>query len=474
MLIGRQFETQLLTELEHSNKAEFAVVYGRRRVGKTYLIRQCYQNKIKLDFVGSEKENYHTQLSNFNRAFTDQCTNKYKDASNWSEAFDNLAKYLKSLPKNKKAVVFFDEFPWLDKPQSGFLGAFEYFWNQHASKMKHLIFIACGSVASWIIKNLINNYGGLHNRVTLSLDIKPFNLNETEQFLKYKQLQYTRYQILQLYMATGGVPYYLERVPKASSVAQAIDKMFFTPNAALSGEFKALFASLFKNPEPYIAIINVLAGHHYGLVRSEIIIKSNLAAGGTFNRTMDTLEDCGFVIKVLPIGKKNRDAAYRLIDLFSIFYCKFVNNNTSKKAGTWQSFSNSNSYKTWCGYAFENVCLLHTTQIQTCLGIQGIECNFGAWRIAKNEITVGAQIDIVLQRKDGITHLCEAKFSDKAFITTDKVKKEWSNKRAIFEFHTNTKNLIVTTFIGTYAPMQNAHYLDTVHSNILMDDLFAS
>ncbi|MFM2386754.1 MAG: hypothetical protein RL660_1511 [Bacteroidota bacterium] len=474
MLVGRDFESQQLAQLERSSKAEFVVVYGRRRIGKTYLIRQYYDDRLTLDFVGSDKESHQTQVANFNRVFADQCSTKYKEARNWSEAFDNLARYLRTLPKSKKAVVFFDEFPWLDKAQSGFLGAFEFFWNQHASKMKHLIFIACGSVASWIIKKLINNYGGLHNRVTLTLEIKPFSLYDTQHFFAYKKLRYTQYQILQLYMATGGVPYYLERIPAAASVAQAIDKMFFTSSATLGGEFTTLFASLFKNPEPYLKIIDVLSKHHYGLQRSEIIKKSKLAAGGTFNRTIETLEACGFVMKMPSIDKKNRDAVYRLIDMFCIFHSKFVNNNKSRKLGTWQSLANSSAYKTWCGYAFENVCLLHVSQIQQCLGIGGIACTVGAWRVLKNKATDGAQIDIVIERKDGITHLCEAKFTSKAFITSNTIKREWSNKRAIFEFHTKTKNAVVTSFIGTYQPLHNTYFSDEVHSSILMDDLFVA
>lgn len=472
MIIGRRSERQIMDKLYASNKVEFLVLYGRRRIGKTYLIREHFADKIVMDFVGSNKETNVVQLANFNRSFEAQCTDRYEAATDWSEAFFNLAQYLKSLPKTKKAVVFFDEFPWLDKPQSNFLGAFEYFWNQYASKMKHLLFVACGSVASWVIKNLINNYSGLHNRVTQSLEIKPFDLSETEQLLLYKKLKFTRYQIVQLYMALGGVPYYLDLIEKSTSVNQAIDKIFFMKNSPLTKEFTALFASLYKHQEPYIAVIRALAGHHYGLDRSRLIAMSNLPAGGSFNRVVQNLEECGFIVKMVPYGKKNREAVFRLIDMFSIFYIKFVERHKSKRSGAWQSFADSASYKNWCGYAFENISLLHIEEIHHALGISGVHTEVSSWKVEKNDIIAGAQVDLVIDRKDGIIHLCEAKFSNKPLLVTDKIAKDWANKRSIFEHATKTRKAVVTTLITSYPAQQNHHYRDEVHSEIGIEDFF--
>ncbi len=472
MIIGRENELTLLNDLDKTTQAQFVVIYGRRRVGKTFLVREHFKERIVFDFVGSNKERNAQQVINFNSAFETQCAILKKQATNWSEALEQLAKYLKTLPTNKKSIVFFDEFPWLDKPQSGFLGAFEYFWNQHASILKNLIFVASGSVASWIIKNLLNSYGGLHNRVTLSLEIQPFNLNETQQFLLSKKLKFTTYQTLQLYMTTGGIPFYLDRIMASRSAAQAIDKLFFAPNAALRNEFENLYASLFKKPEQYISVIRILAQHHYGLLRSTLVAKSSLPAGGSLNRVLETLEECGFIIKMQPHGKKNKDATYRLIDLFSLFYLKFVDGKAGIKLGTWQSLSEGALYKSWCGYAFENICLWHIPQIQMALGIQGVSIAVSSWNTKATDTTEGAQVDIVIDRKDGITHLCEVKFSNSEFITTDKIKKSWRKKRAIFQHYNQSKNAVVTTFIGTYSPITNIHFNEEVHSFILMDQLY--
>jgi uncharacterized protein len=471
-LIGRHTERAILDNLYNSKKPELLVLYGRRRIGKTYLIRKHFENRLCFDFVGSHKESTHIQLANFNRAFKEQCSNKYPNAQNWSEAFEQLAKYLKTLPKTKKAVVFFDEFPWLDKPKANFLGAFEYFWNQHASKLNHVLFIACGSVASWVIKNLINNYGGLHNRVTQQLEIKPFSLHETEEILKARSLRFTQYQIVQLYMATGGIPFYLDAVPKASSIHQVIDKLFFVANSAFANEFNSLYASLFKKPEVYIQVIKTLAQHYYGLSRQQLLEQINIPAGGSFNRIMQQLEECGFVAKARPYGKKNREALFRVIDNFSVFYLQFVQNNKSKRLGVWQSLADTNMYKTWCGYAFENICLQHLPQIHAALGITGLYTEVTAWKIGKNEMGNGTQIDLIIDRKDGITHLCEIKFTNKPLLTTEAMVKTLAHRRALFEYFNKTRKNIVTTFITSFAATQNKYYKDEVFAEISLEQLF--
>ncbi|HMP30887.1 MAG TPA: ATP-binding protein [Saprospiraceae bacterium] len=257
-LIGRKTEIEILDRLSKSDRPELLVLYGRRRIGKTFLIRQHFKGQITFDFVGSNKESSAIQLANFNRAFEDQCTDTYGWANNWSEAFNNLAKYIKAQPYDKgKVIIFFDEFPWMDKPKSGFLSAFEYFWNQYGSAFPNLLFIVCGSVSSWILKNLLKNYGGLHNRVTQTLSILPFTLLEVEEFMRAKNLKFTRSQIARIYLALGGVPYYLDMIPSSMSVTQVFDSLFFDKNALLRKEFNNLYASLFKNPSNYIAVIRV-------------------------------------------------------------------------------------------------------------------------------------------------------------------------------------------------------------------------
>jgi AAA+ ATPase superfamily predicted ATPase len=319
MLVGRQKEKELLDSLLASPKAEFVAVYGRRRVGKTFLIRQHLKNELVFDFTGSNDENNAVQIANFNREFKRQCVVNETKPLDWSGAFAMLSDYLYSLDTKKKAVVFIDELPWLDKAKSGFLPALEYFWNQHGAQMNHLLFVTCGSTSSWIIKKLLNSYGGLHNRVTQSIELKPFSLYETEVFLSHKNLKFTKYQIVQLYMALGGIPFYLQAIKQGKSVNQVIEDLCFEAGSLLSKEFKPLYRSLFKKANIHIAIITALAKHPYGLSREQLLQKTKLPPGGTLLRAIENLLDCGFIKKIDPFGKKNREAIFRVIDFYSIF-----------------------------------------------------------------------------------------------------------------------------------------------------------
>jgi uncharacterized protein len=472
MLIGRQKEKELLDSLLASKKAEFVAVYGRRRVGKTYLIRQYLKNELIFDFSGSNDENNAVQIANFTREFGRQCVDNEILPKDWSEAFALLSDYLYTLDTQKKVVVFIDELPWLDKAKSGFLPALEYFWNQHGSQMDHLLFITCGSTSSWIINKLLNAYGGLHNRVTQNIELKPFTLNETEEFLKYKNLKFTKYQIVQLYMAMGGVPFYLQAIKQGKSVNQVIEDLCFDKGGLLSKEFMPLYHSLFKKAKIHIAIITALAKHPYGLSRGKLLEKVNLSVGGGLMRAMDNLIDSGFVKKIEPFGKKNREAVFRVIDFYSIFYLRFIEGNVTDRKNTWQSMADSPNYVSWCGYAFENICFAHLPQIHRSLGIEGVTTKVSSWKAEGNADMPGAQIDLVIDRKDGIINLCEAKFSNTEFVLTKEYTAKLRQKRAVFEYFTKTKKSVVSTLLSTYPAIKNEYYSEEIHSEIQMEDLF--
>jgi uncharacterized protein len=472
MLIGRDKEKELIDSLLASNKAEFVAVYGRRRVGKTFLIRQYLKNDMLLDFTGTIGESTKVQLANFNREFKRQCTDNETNPENWSEAFAMLSDYLYTLDSKKKVVVFIDELPWLDKAKSGFLTALTYFWNQHGSQMPHLLLITCGSASSWIIKNLLNAYGGLHNRVTQSIELKPFTLEETEAFFKYKNLKFTRYQVVQLYMAMGGIPFYLQAIKSGKSVDQVIDALCFESGGLLAKEFKPLYHSLFKKAHIHIAIITALAKNPYGLNRSQLLEKTQLPPGGTLMRAMENLIECGFVKKIDPFERKNRESVFRIIDFYSIFYLRFIEGNLNDRKNTWQSMADSQNYVSWCGYAFENICLAHLLQIHKTLGISGVTTKVSSWKFVGNAEMPGAQIDLVIDRKDGIINLCEAKFTNKEFVLSKEYTTKLRQKRAIFEYATKTKKAVVTSLLSTYPAIKNEYYLEEIHSEIVLDDLF--
>lgn len=475
MVIGREQEQAGFNQLLQSTQAEFVVIYGRRRVGKTYLVREFFKNRIVFSFTGSFETETATQLNNFyeelKRAWT--LAESLKKPKNWSEAFHLLTDFLLTFPQNsEKIVVFVDELPWLDRTGAGFVSALSYFWNQHGSRMNNLILMTCGSAASWILRKLLNDKGGLHNRVTKRIELKPFTLNETKAFCDFKNLKFTQYQIAQLYMVMGGVPYYWQAVEQGKSVAQVIDQLCFEQNGLLATEFRPLFQSLFKHAENHIQIIETLAKHPYGMTRNQLLEQIKVNNGGSFTRILDQLIDCGFVKALRPFGKKNKETVFRVIDFYSIFYLKFINGNISDRTNVWQNLSNGASYQSWMGYAFENICLTHLKPIHEALGISGIYTQASSFYFKGNEELPGVQIDLVIDRNDGIINLCEAKYTNDEFVLTKEYTAVLRRRRTVFQHLTRTKKSVVTTLLTTYPALQNAYYREEIHSEVSLERLF--
>lgn len=473
MVIGRYKEMQIFKILLESEQAELLAVYGRRRVGKTYLIREYFREKMVFEFTGAYEADIQIQLNNFYNEYQNIVTDQNSKPKDWATAFKYLSDYLYTKEDSPtKSVVFLDEFPWLDTARSGFLTAFEYFWNQHGSKIKNLLLIVCGSSASWIIKKLINAKGGLYNRITQRIELKPFTMAETEAYLIARNLKFTRYQIIQIYMTMGGVPFYLKHINQGLSVNQVIDQMCFINGGILSNEFKPLFHSLFKNADTHISIIKALAKSPYGLNRTKLLETTKIPNGGTFLRTVENLVDCGFIIELKPFGKKNKDTVFRLIDFYSHFFVKFIDGKVSNRPNVWESYSNTAEFKTWTGYAFENVCLIHSKEIHKKLGIEGVYTEVSSWAFKGNDEVEGAQIDLIIDRKDGIIHLCEAKFTSSEFVISKEYASKLRQKRAIFSHITKTKKSVVSTLLSTYSATKNKYYSEEIHSEIGFEDLF--
>jgi len=474
-IIGREKEKAIFDKLIQSNQAEFLVVYGRRRVGKTFAIRQYFQSNFVMEFSGANQEETHIQLYHFHNEYKRYAgaTAVQSKPRNWSEAFVNLTDYLYAIKdKHEKMVVFIDELPWLDTPKSGLIGALDYFWNQHGSKMNNLLLIVCGSAASWIQKNLINAKGGLYNRVTKRIHLKPFTLNETEKFCAAKHLKFTRYQLLQLYMVMGGIPFYLKELEQGKSISQLIDQICFKTGGLLTDEFKPLYHSLFTHAENHIKIVETLARFPYGISRKELVEKTGIPDGGTFSRTIENLIDCGFVVEIIPFGKKAKDKIFRIIDLYTIFYLKFIKGNVTNRSHTWESLAANTNYASWAGYAFENICLLHQEQIHKKLGISGVYTQVSSWRYSGDLESEGTQVDLVIDRKDGIIHLCESKFSSKEFLLSKDDTAKLRKRRAIFEYATKTKKAVVSTLLTTYPAIENGYYLEEIHTEVNTEDFF--
>jgi uncharacterized protein len=470
-IIGRQEEVALLQTLEKADKCAFVAVYGRRRVGKTYLIRTIFEGKMVFQLTGLANTKVAKQLANFHAALVRNFP-QYEEkpmAQDWFHAFLQLEYALETSTAAKK-IVFLDELPWLDSRNSGFISALEHFWNSWASARRDVLLIVCGSAASWMINNLINNHGGLHNRVTHQMPLAPFTLTECEAFFKSKSATYDRYQLLQLYMVLGGIPFYLDMVDTAQSAAQNINRLCFTPKGGLRKEFDNLYASLFRNADKHIAVIEALAKKAQGLEREDLLHAANLLNNGNSTKILKELEESDFIRRYSTFGKNSRNAIYQLTDFYSLFYLKFIKSNSVLDADFWLNSLDNPEVRAWSGYAFEQICLSHLSAIKKALGISGIQTVSSAWLGSYDNQK--AQIDLVIDRRDHVITVCEMKFSINPFIIEKKYADELRTKIAIFKQSTRTQKAVFMTFITTFGLAQNEHAMSLVQNSFTMDILF--
>lgn len=467
-IIGRNREKEKLNETLISSKPELIVVYGRRRVGKTFLIREVLKDHIVFQISGLYKGNMKDQLRNFQNELSKkdkQLSNK-NIPNNWSDVFSELENYINNLSGKKKKVIFIDEFPWIATARSKFLMWFENFWNSYCTKRNDLIVVICGSSASYMVKNIIKNKGGLHNRLTAKIKLEPFNLNETKHFLQSKNIALENYDIIQLYMIIGGIPYYLEKIRKGFSVAQNIDQLCFEEGGELCNEFNEVFSSLFSESGTHIKMIRTLSETKKGISRQNLLDKCSLKQTGFTTNIFNELIETGFVKQYRPFGKKDRNSLFRLSDEYSLFYLKYIEPNTNQGKGTWNKISSKQTFKSWSGYAFENLCLNHSSQIKKKLGISGIYTNSSSW---SNE---NAQVDLIIDRDDNRINLCEMKFYNRPFTIDKKYHQNLSNKINEFKDTTNTRKGVYLTFITTFGIKQNEYSLNLVENELTIDNLF--
>lgn len=476
-IVGRTEEQKILGQKKSSSKAELIAVLGRRRVGKTYLIRNYFEKEIVFELTGMHDATLKVQLQNFTIAMQKATKSPVLASvpSNWLEAFTILDSFIGTLPTTQPAVIFLDEFPWLHTHKSNFLQAFDHWWNSSASKSGHVKVVICGSAASWMIDKVVEAKGGLHNRVTQTIRLLPFTLAETEAYLKSEGIILDRYKVLQLYMAMGGIPHYLQHIKTGESPAQIIDRLFFTKDGPLLKEFSLLFESLFDHSSQHETVIRALAKKGMGLTRQEIIDETGLSSGGGMSRVLKELEESGFITPYIPFQKTANEGIYKLSDEYSLFYLKFIDGAKAMGAGSWLSQFTAPSYISWSGFAFESVCQKHTEQIKTAVTIgAGVRTGVSAWRHfpPRGSKMKGAQIDLLLDRNDGIINLCEMKFSKDEFVIDKIYADELDNKVQVFQQETKTKSTIFPTMITTYGVKKNSYYTGRVQNEVTMDDLF--
>lgn len=482
-LVGRKREINIFKQILSSNNAEFVAVYGRRRVGKTFLIQHCCsQEDVYLECTGTKDGKLREQLSNFANKFarTFYPGLTLQPPKTWKEAFTLLTQQIKKLPETKKIVLFFDELPWLASRKSDFLQNLDYFWNTEWCHFPNFKLITCGSAASWMLNNLINAKGGLYNRITKSILLEPFTLSETRDFLLEKGFKISNKQILDIYMVMGGIPYYLNHIDKSKSIAQNINELCFRKDGLLYGEFPRLFKSLFESSDLNLHIVKEIAKHHYGVSFSKLVEKTGKKAGGRFKERLEELEATGFIQKFLPYGRKKRDHFYKVIDEYTLFYLKWINEIVEGKmipkgGDYWTKVLHSPSWYSWAGYAFENVCHKHIDRVIQSLGLSGISCFVNHWKHQASPSKPdedGAEIDLLLDREDGAITLCEIKYTTEPFVVDKAVAKTFMRKLDAFSEQTKTKKQLFLIIISAEGVKDNLWSKELVSGVVSLNDFF--
>lgn len=472
-MVGRDFEISVLSKILKKNKSAFVAITGRRRIGKTFLIDTYFEKQMCFRLTGIQHAQQEEQLHNFSIKLSEfSKTPTLSNPKNWQEAFLHLKVYLKRLDKRSKKVIFIDELPWIVTERSRFLQLLAHLWNDYLSKEKHFILVVCGSASSWLTKNIVNDKGGLHNRLTDIINLKPFNLNETKLFLKSLKINLNHQEISKLYMTFGGVPYYLEQIRKGESASVAIERICFSNKGVLKNEYDNLYKALFTNAHNHEKVVSVLAKKSSGLTRKEIIAQTKITAGGNYNRTMEDLLLSGFISEFIPYGRKKRGVMYRLNDEFSIFYHRFMKLNKKYTKGMWLQIANSQKYKIWTGFAFENMCFRHVNQIKSALGIASVYIETASLTVQGNTKKSGFQIDLILDRNDNTINLCEIKYYNATFTIDKKYAQQLIERKQRFIEQTKTKKQVFNTFISNYGILENQYATQIVDTQIVLNDLF--
>lgn len=476
-MVGRTREIKELNKRYNSKKSELIAIYGRRRVGKTFLVDETFEGKFAFRHAGLSPENneddkglLRAQLHHFYNSLVMQGMKECKEPDNWLDAFLLLEKYLQKKDNGSRQLIFLDELPWLDTPRSGFLRAFEGFWNNWACHRKNIMVIVSGSANSWILNNLIGNHGGLYNRVTFKMKLYPFTLKECEEFYTDNDIRFSPYDIVQSYMIFGGIPYYMNYVDGEYSLAQNVDKIFFDKEAYLKDEYDTLFQSVFANPEVEKSLVKLISTRNSGYTRAEISERSGLSNGGGLSRYLNALLASGFVTKYVPFGKSKREEHYKVVDPFCLFFLHFKNEINGGNDGFWQQNLSAQLLVTWRGFAFENVCFNHIPQIKNALGISGVNTMASAWSKREDD-SEGTQIDLVLSRNDNVVNMCELKYYGEEFNVNKDYYRKLIRRQELLMKEVSRKTVVRSTLITTYGLKRN-EYSGVFTNVITLEDLF--
>lgn len=470
-IIGRRDEIAELEELYSNGRSEFVVLYGRRRVGKTFLVNEIFKDRFTFTHTALSpveikgKELMKMQLRHFCHSLIRHGAKIKEEPTNWLDAFFILERFLETKSDGRRMVIFIDELPWLDTPRSSFITAFEGFWNGWGAKRDDVMLIVCGSAVSWISDKLLGSKGGLYNRTTSEIKLKPFTLSESEEFYRSRQVMLDRYDILQSYMIFGGVPYYLNLVNRAGSLAQNVDRLIFNRKGKLTDEFDRLFSSMFTNPDEAIKVIKALSSKRIGYTREELLKITGITDGGGFTKLLKSLEESDFIKRFRYFGEKMKGARYRLVDNYCLFYLNYLYKKDTDDHEFWQHNQHSPSVNAWRGFAYENVCSSHIREIKHALGISGVHTETYSWKGKES------QIDLVIDRDDRLINLCECKYTVQEFTIDKEYDSKLRSRQADFIVETGTKKSTIMTFVTPFGLRRN-EYSGRIPSVITSDDLF--
>lgn len=475
-VIGRKYEQRELQRCYNSKEAEFVVVYGRRRIGKTFLVNQFFNQKFDFKLTGIYDKELNVQLDNFSDSLKEYSgKNDWKTPTNWREAFMQLKQHITDIHHKGKKVVFIDEMPWLDTRNSDFFSSFEWFWNNWGSTQNDLLLIVCGSATSWITNKLLSDKGGLFNRTTNRIYLRQFSLAETEEYLRSQGVKWSRYDITECYMTMGGIPFYLKQINPKLSYNANIDTMFFSKRGKLWDEFSHLFKTLFSTPENYIAVVEALAQKRMGLTREEILKATKLPDNGNTTEILNNLINSDFVRPYNYFGKRKKGMVFQLSDYYTLFYFRFIKEHYGRDEEFWSHTIDNPSRTAWAGYSFEQVCKDHLSQIKKAIGISAVLCETSCWYSTDGDAPgIGnVQIDFLIDRRDHVINLCEMKFSISEFAITKEYEVNLRNKIAALQAYIKNKKAINLTMVTTYGVKENLHS-GIVQSEVTLDDLFAA
>ena len=493
-MIGRKKEIKLLNEICDLEESSLVAIYGRRRIGKTYLVNHMFkkyrQDCLFFEFTGAYDGDKRGQIDNFiDQVYEWFYVEPSFEIKSWSDAFRFLKrtidKEIKKRDSNEKVIVFLDEVPWIDRSnKGGFLSALGYFWNTWCEPRENVVLILCGSNSSWIRDKILKNArGSLYQRVTHQISMYPFDLKETKAYLlEQKGFMIDNKTVTDIYMIFGGVAKYLSFLNPNESSAENIDRVFFSIHGSMYREYDELFSSLFADKSDYYkSVIELLCTRRSGFSLSDISKAFNEKLGGKLRLAIAELEECGFIKGLSKYGNSVRGVNYMIVDPYILFHHKWIKGFSRNDIATlpnnyWLHKSSSQSYAVWSGYAFEIVVMVNIRLYLNAIGRLGFFSGVYHWQhMAKSEDEQGAQIDMVVNYGNNIFDILECKYYNSEYVISKEYAKNIKNKLSMFKkygLYSKQKSELRLVFLTSYGVKMNAEAHSLNISRVCLDDLF--